>query len=89
MTSENGLPSRHAEFLLQKSEQAAAAREIARERAADFDVEFSARFLVEHRIAEGIGRPRVGGFVHSQGKQQDEKGEENLREIDVQQGVRG
>ena len=39
------------------------------------------------RIAQPIGRPRVRHFVHRQGKQQDDERDEDLREVDVQQGV--
>ena len=41
------------------------------------------------RIAEAIGRPRMRHFVHRQRKQQDDEADENLREVDVQQGVKG
>jgi hypothetical protein len=29
------------------------------------------------------------GFVHGQRKQQDDEDEENLREVDVRQGIKG
>ena len=41
------------------------------------------------RIAEPIGRPRMRHLVHGQRKQQNDERDEDLREVDVQQGVTG
>ena len=39
------------------------------------------------RIAQPIGRPRMRAFMHGQGKQQNDEGNEDLSDVDVEQGV--
>ena len=52
-------------------------------------VERDAAEQPRRRIAEPIGRPRVRRLVHRQRKQQNDERDEDLREVDVQQGVTG
>src|SRR5262245_9286737 len=41
------------------------------------------------RITQTVGRPRVRGFMYRQGKQKDDESDQNLRDVDVQQGLTG
>ena len=41
------------------------------------------------RVAQAVGRPCMRQFVERQGKQQDRKRDENLREVDIQQSLTG